>query len=419
MIRIKKVNIENYRGIKSDEFEPAEGGIIFDGQNGIGKTSRIESIYWCLTGVLFDNSSKGIGHKIKTLKTGKKMPLSVELELVDEYGEKFFIQKTLSEKWILKDASDVEVYDGDETNYFINGQKYIKKDYDAIIERIFGISHIKQEALSNPKYEYLKKVDWFNLLTNPNYFKKLDKKTQREILIFTVGDYDVMELEMSDGCKTLLENQTIDAVKKHLKDMIKNLGKQIEINTIKMSTLKNDVLGIVCNHCGKPIEIESKVIDDLKTNNNDIMNEMVYKETLLAEVETLEVEYLELLNQKVFEAFFEYAQVNIIDESMNPTVKIMFKDYLGQWVDMDNGINTGDGMLRLAVFMVYLKLLLKVPSSIVFFDSLESLDKGNLERLMGIDEQIFGTQVITHQKGLHKRLVARNKMEAIVHEIQR
>lgn len=417
MIRIKKVRIENYRGIKFDEFEPADGGLIFDGQNGIGKTSRIEAIYWCLTGVLFDNSSKGITHKIKTLKTGKRMPLSVELELIDEYGEKFFIQKTLTEKWIVKDATDIEMFDGDDTAYFINGQKYIKKDYDAIIERIFGISHIKQEALTNPKYEYLKKVDWFNLLTNPTYFKKLDKKTQREILIFTVGDYDVMELEMSDSCRTLLENSTIDEVKKHLKDTIKFLGKNVEINTVKMSTLKNDVLGLVCKHCGEPIEIESAVIDNLKKQNNDTMNEMVHKETLLAEVETLEIEYLELLNQKVFEAFWEYARVDIIDENMNPTVKILLKDYMGQWVDMDNGINTGDGMLRLAVFMSYLKLLLKVPSSIVFFDSLESLDKGNLERLLGIDEQIFGTQVITHQKGLHKRLIGRNKMEAIVHEI--
>ena len=417
MIRIKKVNIENYRGIKKDEFEPAEGGIIFDGQNGIGKTSRIEAIYWCLTGVLFDNSSKGITHKIKTLKTGKRMPLSVELELIDEYEEKFFIQKTLTEKWIVKDGTDIEVFDGDDTSYFINGNKYIKKDYDAIVERIFGISQIKQEALSNPKYEYLKKVDWFNLLTNPNYFKKLDKKTQREVLIFVVGDYDVMELEMSDGCRTLLENSTIDVVKKHLKDTIKHLGKGVEINTVKMSTLKNDVLGLVCKHCGKPIEIESQVIDELKNKNHNLMNEMVHKETLLAELETLEMEYLELLNQKVFEAFWEYARVDIIDDNMNPTVRILLKDYMGQWVDMDNGINTGDGMLRLAVFISYMKLLLKVPSSIVFFDSLESLDKGNMERLMGIDEQIFGTQVITHQKGLHKRLIARNKMEAIVHEI--
>lgn len=417
MIRIKKVRIENYRGVKSDEFEPADGGLIFDGQNGIGKTSRIEAIYWCLTGVLFDNSSKGIAHKIKTLKTGKRMPLSVELELVDEYGEKFFIQKTLTEKWITKDATDIEVFDGDDTAYFINGQKYIKKDYDAIVDRIFGISQIKQEALTNPKYEYLKKVDWFNLLTNPSYFKKLDKKTQREILIFTVGDYDVMELEMSDSCRVLLENSTIDAVKKQLKDTIKYLGKSVEINTVKMSTLKNDVLGLVCKHCGEPIEIESEVIDKLQRENNNTMNEMVHKETLLAEIETLEIEYLELLNQKVFEAFWEYARVDIIDENMNPTVKILLKDYMGQWVDMDNGINTGDGMLRLAVFMAYMKLLLKVPSSILFFDSLESLDNGNMERLLGIDEQIFGTQVITHQKGLHKRLIGRNKMEAIVHEI--
>ena len=122
MVKIKTVSIENYRGITKDSFSVSDKGIIFSGRNGIGKTSRIEAIYWCLTGVLFDNSSKGISDKIKTLKSGKKEPIRVELEITNSDGELFFVVKELKEKWNTKKSSNEEVFEGDEINYYINGK---------------------------------------------------------------------------------------------------------------------------------------------------------------------------------------------------------------------------------------------------------------------------------------------------------
>ena len=188
MVQIKKVSIENYRGIKKDEFQVSPKGVIFSGRNGIGKTSRIEAIYWCLTGVLFDNSSKGVNDKIKTIQTGKKKPIRVSLQITDSDGELFFITKEVKEKWNTKKASNEEIYEGDETNYIINGNPYIKKDYDTVVGRIFGFDNLKNEVYNNKKFELLKKIDWFNLVTNPNYIKKLDNKTIRELLIFSVND---------------------------------------------------------------------------------------------------------------------------------------------------------------------------------------------------------------------------------------
>lgn len=418
MVRIRKVKLENYRGVKSEEFEPAKSGIIFNGQNGIGKTSRIEAIYWCLTGVLFDNSSKGITDKIKTLKTGKKPPLTVELEVVGDYDEVFYIKKTVNEKWVLKDDTDIEVYDGDDISYYINEQKYIKRDYDAIINRIFGIEHLIKDVQQDAKFDYLKKVDWFNLITNPTYFKKLDKKTQREVLIFTVGDLDLNMFDMSDDVAELIQDKTLDQVKKEIHTTIKEVQKEIEHYDVKLSTLKNDMSNIICPHCG--LEFSKGHIDFIESvehNRHDAQRLLVKYESLLAEVETIEVEYLTTLDEKVRDAFDEYAHIEIIDDNLNPTVKILLRDNMGQWVDIDNGINTGDGILRLTVFISFMKMLLLIPSSIIFFDSLESLDIGNTQRLLGIDEQFFGTQVIPNQKGLQKKLVARNTMEVMVHEI--
>lgn len=418
MVRIDNISVSNYRGIKKDTFKPAINGLIFCGPNGIGKTSRLEAIYWALTGVLMDNSSKGIGDKIKTLKIGKKEPLIIELEITGEYDEKFYISKSLKEKWSLKKSSLDEVYEGDEITYTVNGTKKIKKEYDAIVNRIFGIEHIVKEAEINKKYEYLKKVDWLNLIINPLYFKRLDKKTQRELLIFAVDDYDVLQIEMSNSCREILSRSTIDEAKKEIKNDIKALNHHVEVNSVKMSTLKNDVFGLICQHCGEPVHIDNKIIEDLEQDNSKTFKTLMSLETLLVELETVELEYLRLLDEKVRETFKDYAYVEIIDDNMNPTVSISLKDSRNQWNDMENGINTGDGMVRLANFIVYLKNLLKVPSSIMFFDSLETLDKINFGRLSNIDEQIFGTRVEKKLKTLVKELVARSKEEVMVHETE-
>lgn len=418
MIRIDNIAVENYRGIKKDNFKPAINGLIFCGPNGIGKTSRIESIYWTLSGVLMDNSSKGVNEKVKTFKNGKKEPLTIELEITGEFDEKFFISKTLREKWSTKKSSTDEIYEGDEISYTVNGVKKIKKEYDAIVNRIFGIEHIVKESENNKKYEYLKKIDFLNLIINPLYFKRLDKKSQRELLIFAVDDYDVLRIEMSNSCREMLGRLTIDEAKKEIKNDIKALNRDVETNTVKISTLKNDVFGLVCQHCGELVHIDNKIIVDLEHENHDTLKSLMKLESLSVEIETVELEYLRLLDEKVRNTFKDYAHIEIIDDNMNPTVTIMFKDGNNQWSDMENGINTGDGMLRLANFIVYLKHILKIPSSIMFFDSLETLDNKNFGRLTNIDEQIFGTRVDKKLKTLIKELVARSKEEVMVHGIE-
>lgn len=405
MIRIKKVTIDNYRGIEHDEFEINDRGIVFGGSNGIGKTSRIEAIYWALTGVLFDNSSKGITDKIKTLKNGKKPPLSVSLEIIGEYDEKFYITKEVQERWVNKKASDEEIYDGDETSYYVNGVKKIKRDYDLVIDRIFGLERIKQEIQQDDKIEQLKKIDMFNLLTNYQYFRKLDKKTQRELLIFTVGDIDIRTFEMSESTREYLGTMTFDDAKKKLKNQIKEFERDVELSSVKLSTLKKDIGTLTCPHCGKTFEIDEAVIGSIEVERHDAVRARIKLENIFAEIEMLETSYLKALDRKVRTVFDEVAHIEIIDDNLNPTVKILFKDSSGNYVDVDNGINTGNGILSMATFLAFLKMILIVPSSIMFFDSLETLDDYNMKQLSQIDEQIFGTQVIRKQTRISKTFV--------------
>jgi len=410
MVKIKTVSIENYRGIKKDVFEVSDKGIILSGRNGIGKTSRIEAIYWCLTGVLFDNSSKGINDKIKTLKTGKKEPIRVELEITNNDDELFFISKELKEKWNTKKASNEEVYEGDEINYYINGNKYIKRDYDEILHRIFGFDDLINEANQSTKYELLKKIDWFNLSTNPNYLKKLDNKTIRELLIFSVNDYDISNIDMSEELKTLLSSGTFDSVKKTINDEIKDIKKNMEINNVKVSTFQNDINTLLCPKCGISFKDAhgdevNKLVKKIDVDTKDLLKKQVKKESLIAEIEIVEREYLKRLDEKVRPYYQDFAHIEIIDENLKPTLNILFLDQVGHWVNMENGINTGDGILRLTLFIMAIKLVLNIPQSIIFLDSLETLDEKNTSELLDIKEQLFATQVIRNKKTLIKKQI--------------
>jgi DNA repair exonuclease SbcCD ATPase subunit len=410
MVQIKKVSIENYRGIKKDEFQVSPKGVIFSGRNGIGKTSRIEAIYWCLTGVLFDNSSKGVNDKIKTIQTGKKKPIRVSLQITDSDGELFFITKEVKEKWNTKKASNEEIYEGDETNYIINGNPYIKKDYDTVVGRIFGFDNLKNEVYNNKKFELLKKIDWFNLVTNPNYIKKLDNKTIRELLIFSVNDFNLEEITMSEQVKDALSNETFDFAKKKLNDDIKDIKKQMEINDVKVSTFQNDINTLLCPKCGISFKDAhgdevNKLVKKIDVDTKDLLKKQVKKESLLAEIELIEREYLKRLDAKVREYYQSFAHIEIIDENLKPTLNISFLDQVGHWVNMENGINTGDGILRLTLFIMSIKLVLNIPQSIIFLDSLETLDEKNTDELLQINEQLFATQVIRNKKTLIKKQI--------------
>jgi hypothetical protein len=72
---------------------------------------------------------------------------------------------------------------------------------------------------------------------------------------------------------------------------------------------------------------------------------------------------------------------------------------------MENGINTGDGILRLTLFIMAIKLVLNIPQSIIFLDSLETLDEKNTSELLDIKEQLFATQVIRNKKTLIKKQI--------------
>ena len=226
-IILKKVEIENYRGVELDTFKVGDGGIVFTGENSIGKTTRIEAILWCLADSLFDGSTNGLNSYLKPNGSSNDTVTKVQLTF-DDGGLETVLTKEFREKWVKSRGTEEIVYDGTETKYYFNGSEMIKKDYTRKLYEIFGMK--KAVARIEDETKLLSKVNLMNLFLNLEHFKTLDTKTLRELVILVAGDEDITSYEMSDGLKEVLKLQRfdLDTSKKQLKDNIKSYEKQID-----------------------------------------------------------------------------------------------------------------------------------------------------------------------------------------------
>lgn len=161
--------------------------LIFDGRstsiygdNATGKTS----IYDALTWLLFGKDSAGNGEKnidIKPLDASGQVRdhqaiTSVEAEL-DVDGEIITLERTYREIWSTKRGSSEAVYDGNTSDYYIDGVPHKKSAFDARIKELVP-------------------EDVFRLLTSVSYFavdmKWQDRRTTLFDIVGALTDKEIM-----------------------------------------------------------------------------------------------------------------------------------------------------------------------------------------------------------------------------------
>lgn len=153
------------------------------GDNAAGKTS----VYDALTWLLFGKDSKGNGEKnidIKPLNAAGEVAdhsaiTSVEAEFVVD-GESVTFRRTYKEIWTTRRGSSTEVYDGNSSEYFVDGVPQKKYAYDDRIKEL-----VPEET--------------FRLLTSVSYFAgDLKWQNRRGILFDMTGrrsDREIMAMD--------------------------------------------------------------------------------------------------------------------------------------------------------------------------------------------------------------------------------
>lgn len=179
-IRINRLTLENFKC--HDHLNlvfHGESASIF-GDNATGKTS----IYDALTWLLFGKDSSGNGEKnidIKPLDPSGQVRdhqaiTAVEAEL-DVDGEVMTLRRTYREIWSTKRGSSEAVYDGNTSDYFVDGVPQKKNAFDAKIKELVP-------------------EDVFRLLTSVSYFSSDMKWQDRRATLFdiagTLTDKEIM-----------------------------------------------------------------------------------------------------------------------------------------------------------------------------------------------------------------------------------
>lgn len=169
-IKFKKVDITNFKGIRSGEFTFGDYITTISGPNGIGKTTIVDAIVWCLFGINSKGMTKfGLKTRGEDGEEIREIPHEVELTMSVD-GMERILKRSVSES-VSSDGVITNKF-----SYHIDGDVVTAGDYVKKINEICQFST-------------------FRYCSTPTYFVSLPWHDQRDFLIKMVG-----QIEMKDVC---------------------------------------------------------------------------------------------------------------------------------------------------------------------------------------------------------------------------
>lgn len=191
-IKINRLTLENFKCHRLLNLQLEGQSVSVYGDNATGKTS----IYDALTWLLFGKDSQGNGEKnidIKPLNSSGEVKdhqaiTSVEAELQAD-GETVTLRRTYREVWATRRGTGEPVYEGNTSDYFVDGVPQKKNIFDARVRELVP-------------------EDLFRMLTSVSYFAAGMKWQDRRAVLFdmtgTLTDKEIMAGEPQFA--TLLES---------------------------------------------------------------------------------------------------------------------------------------------------------------------------------------------------------------------
>ena len=209
-IKINKLILQNFKGIKSLEINADGENLNIYGDNATGKTTVFDAFTWLLFGKdSLGRSDFGIKTQDENGNVIHNLEHSAECELlIDE--NVLTLKKVYAEKWTKKRGSAEAEFTGHETKYFINEVPATKKEYEQ------KIASIIDETL-------------FKIITNPLYFNEHLKWQDRRAILMSlcenITDDDILaNNEQFSPLISELKGRTVQEYKKILQ------SKQTAIN---------------------------------------------------------------------------------------------------------------------------------------------------------------------------------------------
>lgn len=151
-MKLLTLKLENFQGLKAEEFQIGGKSASIYGDNATGKTTIFNAMTW----LLFDKASTGA----KNYNPKTKGP-DGDLHFLDHAAEAKFslddgrivtLRKVFHENYKKKRGSNVDEFDGHSVDFYIDGVPVKEKEYEATMLAFCGGSTEKMKMLTMPSY---------------------------------------------------------------------------------------------------------------------------------------------------------------------------------------------------------------------------------------------------------------------------
>ena len=234
VVKLLKLDIENFRGIKNFVLTPDGRSVTVQGANGTGKSTLMAAFLWLLTG---KDAQGRENYNVFPLGTdgnrlsGCSPTVTATLSMPD--GRTLILQRSICERWTKRRGSAETEYNGDETRYFIDEVPVSAGEYSSAV---FGMFPEKLLPL-------LLNAVWFSEQTK-------DYKERRRLLLEQFGSLQPADVftanpELSD-LESMLGTHSVDEFsricterRKRYKDSLSALPARIDENRKQLQSMSD------------------------------------------------------------------------------------------------------------------------------------------------------------------------------------
>lgn len=251
-IRIQKMKLQNFKGIREFEIDFNSLDTEIYGKNATGKTSIFDAFTW----LFFDKDSNGSAKFDVKTKTPDgeflhNLEHSVEVSLMIDGTETTF-KKVLKEKYTKQRGATTAVFAGHTTDYFVDDVPRKKKEFDEIVNNTFD-------------------ADIFPIITDPFFFnEKMKWQDRRKMLIDICGDIDDSAVIASNNALSplndYLSSKSVNDLRMQLKSQMKPINDELKMIPVKINEAQ--------------LAIPEEIADEKETNDKYV--------SLKKEIEDLE-----------------------------------------------------------------------------------------------------------------------------------
>jgi len=267
-MKIKKLGLRNFKGIKSLDIDMDYKNMSIFGNNATGKTTVYDAFLWLLFG---KDSNNKKDFAIKTLDSTGKEVSGIDNEvsaILIIAGKEVEIKRVYVEKYEIKRGSTEAEFTGNTTDYFVNEVPKKQKEYEEYIKSICDENILR-------------------ILTSPTYFnEQVSWKEKREILLQICGDVSNEDIiKNNPEFEELSEILKDNSVSEHIK-IISSKKKKVNEELQKIPTRIDEA-----SRTAEEVDIVK--ISEEKESLKDIENNIFELENKIKEVSSGDVSGLE------------------------------------------------------------------------------------------------------------------------------